>query len=85
MTWADLGSAARGLARMVADDGYDPEMILSIARGGLLVGASLGYALSVKNVYTMNVEYYTGPDERLEVPPDPAPALTSSTSETRGS
>jgi hypothetical protein len=68
MTWADLGSAARGLARMVADDGYDPEMILSIARGGLLVGASLGYALSVKNVYTMNVEYYTGVDERLEVP-----------------
>ncbi len=43
-------------------------MILSIARGGLLVGAALGYALSVKNVYTMNVEYYTGVDERLEVP-----------------
>ena len=43
MTWADLGSAARGLARMVADDGYDPEMILSIAWGGLLVGASRGH------------------------------------------
>ena len=43
-------------------------MILAIARGGLLVGAALGYALSVKNVYTMNVEYYTGVDERLEVP-----------------
>ena len=27
-----------------------------------------GYALSVKNVYTMNVEFYTGVDERLEVP-----------------
>jgi hypoxanthine phosphoribosyltransferase len=52
----------------VAADGYDPDMILSIARGGLLVGAALGYALSVKNVYTMNVEYYTGVDERLEVP-----------------
>ena len=53
---------------MVADDGYEPEMILSIARGGLLVGGALGYALDVKNVYTMNVEYYTGVDERLEVP-----------------
>jgi len=68
MRWDDLGVATRSLARMVADDGYDPEMILSIARGGLLVGAALGYALSVKNVYTMNVEYYTGIDERLEVP-----------------
>ena len=43
-------------------------MILAIARGGLLIGGALGYALSVKNVYTMNVEFYTGVDERLEVP-----------------
>ena len=68
MSWADLGVATRALAETVAADGYDPEMILSIARGGLLVGAALGYALSVKNVYTMNVEYYVGVDERLEVP-----------------
>lgn len=68
MCWDDLGAGARELARMIAADGYEPEMILSIARGGLLVGAALGYALDVKNVYTMNVEYYTGVDERLEVP-----------------
>jgi hypoxanthine phosphoribosyltransferase len=68
MHWNDLGIATRDLARLVADDGYDPDMILSIARGGLLVGAALGYALSVKNVYTMNVEYYAGVDERREVP-----------------
>ncbi len=43
-------------------------MILAIARGGLLIGGALGYALAVKNVYTMNVEFYTGVDERLEVP-----------------
>jgi hypoxanthine phosphoribosyltransferase len=68
MTWADLGTSTRALAEAVAADGYEPDMILSIARGGLLVGGALGYALSVKNVYTMNVEYYTGVDERLEVP-----------------
>ena len=53
---------------MVADDGYEPDMVLAIARGGLLIGGAIGYALSVKNVYTMNVEFYTGVDERLEVP-----------------
>jgi uncharacterized protein len=68
MTWPDLGTSTRRLAEAVAADGYDPDMILSIARGGLLVGAALGYALAVKNVYTMNVEYYTGVDERLELP-----------------
>ena len=66
--WEPFGTATRELAEMVADDDYEPEMILSNARGGLLVGGALGYALDVKNVYTMNVEYYTGVDERLEVP-----------------
>jgi hypoxanthine phosphoribosyltransferase len=67
LTWETFGTASRELAQMVADD-YEPDMILSIARGGLLIGGALGYALSVKNVYTMNVEFYTGVDERLEVP-----------------
>ena len=68
MSWEIFGDASRVLAQMVADDGYEPDMILSIARGGLLIGGALGYALSVKNVYTMNVEFYTGVDERLDVP-----------------
>ncbi len=68
MTWDIFGTASRGLAQMVVDDGYEPDMVLAIARGGLLIGGAIGYALSVKNVYTMNVEFYTGVDERLEVP-----------------
>ncbi len=68
MTWDMLGESTRTLSQMVADDGYEPDMILGIARGGLLPAGAMGYALSVKNVYTMNVEFYTGVDERLEVP-----------------
>lgn len=68
LTYEGFGRALRELARSVADDGYDPDLILCIARGGLLVGGALGYAMSVKNIYVMNVEYYTGVDERLDVP-----------------
>ena len=68
LSWSEFGQAARDLARQVADDGYEPDLVLSIARGGLLVGAALGYALDVKNTWTMNVEFYTGVDERLDVP-----------------
>ena len=68
MDWARYGTAVRELAQMVADDGYRPDMILSIARGGLFVAGSLGYALAVKNLYVMNVEYYTGVDERRDIP-----------------
>jgi len=68
MSWADLGDGSRFLAQSVADDGYSPDIILGIARGGLLVGGALGYALGVKNTFTMNVEFYTGVDERLDMP-----------------
>ena len=68
MTWDDLGAGARDLARIVHDDGFRPDIVLAIARGGLLVASALAYALGVKNTYTMNVEFYTGIDERLPVP-----------------
>src|SRR6266852_4739780 len=68
MTWQDLGDGARQLAEAVHRDGYRPDIILAIARGGLLVAGALGYALGVKNTFTMNVEFYTGVDERLEMP-----------------
>jgi len=68
MAWDELGVGARALAEAVAVDGYRPDLILGIARGGLLVAGAVGYALGVKNTFTMNVEFYTGIDERLEMP-----------------
>jgi uncharacterized protein len=68
MTWAELGIGARELAEQVYRDGYRPDMVLAIARGGLLVAGALSYALGVKNTFTMNVEFYTGIDERLPMP-----------------
>lgn len=75
LNWDSYGKAVRELAAMVADDGYRPEMILAIARGGLFCAGSLGYALSIKNIYVMNCEYYTGVDERLPVPVMLPPAV----------
>ena len=77
MSWDDLGRGARELAQAVVDDGWRPDMLLAIARGGLLVAGALSYAIGVKNTFTMNVEFYTGVDERLPVPMilPPVPAL----------
>jgi len=68
MSWDELGVGARWLAEAVRDSGFAPDLVLGIARGGLLVAGALGYALGVKNTYTMNVEFYTGVDERLPAP-----------------
>lgn len=68
LNWSEYGAASFEMAQRIADDGFHPDIILGISRGGLFFCGSLGYALGVKNIYTMNVEYYTGEDERLEVP-----------------
>jgi hypoxanthine phosphoribosyltransferase len=68
LSWELFGQASRELAQLVADDGYRPDLILSIARGGLLPAGALSYALAVKNLHVMNVEFYTGVDQRLEMP-----------------
>ncbi|MCW2706079.1 MAG: Xanthine phosphoribosyltransferase [Blastococcus sp.] len=68
LTYELFGTASRELAQQVVDDGYEPDLILSIARGGLFLAGSLGYALDVKNLFVMNVEFYTGVDERLDLP-----------------
>lgn len=68
LTWDLFGTASRELATTIAQDSFQPDLILSIARGGLFAAGALGYALNVKNLHVMNVEFYTGVDERLDLP-----------------
>ena len=68
LSWSEFGVATRALAQAVADDGYRPDVVVAVARGGLTVAGALAYALGVKNCGAMNVEFYTGVDERLAVP-----------------
>jgi hypoxanthine phosphoribosyltransferase len=68
LTWELFGTAVHELAVKVHEDGFRPDLVLAIARGGLFVAGGLGYALDVKNLHVMNVEFYTGVDERLPMP-----------------
>ena len=68
LDWALFGTASRALAQEVVDSGYEPDLVVAVARGGLLPGGAIAYAMGTKAVGTLNVEFYTGVDERL---PDP--------------
>lgn len=68
LSWEEFGRASRELAQLVVEDDFRPDLILSIARGGLLPAGALSYALNVKNLHVLNVEFYTGVDERLDMP-----------------
>jgi hypoxanthine phosphoribosyltransferase len=68
LSYEQFGIAVRELAQVIRDSNYEPDIVLSIARGGLIIGGALGYALGIKNTFTMSVEFYTGINERLAMP-----------------
>ncbi|GMA33281.1 phosphoribosyltransferase [Litorihabitans aurantiacus] len=68
LEWGTFGHAVRDLARAVVTSGWVPDVVLAIARGGLIPAGAIAYALDTKAMGTMNVEFYSGVGETL---PDP--------------
>lgn len=75
LTYERFDTAIWELAASIRASGYEPDWLVCIARGGLIVGGALGYALGIKNIATVNVEFYTDVDERLDVPVELPPVL----------
>jgi hypoxanthine phosphoribosyltransferase len=78
LTWEAYGAGVRELAQAVADSGFVPDVVLGIARGGLIPAGSLAYAIDCKNLFTLSVEFYTGVDSRRDVPVMLPPILDAS-------
>jgi hypoxanthine phosphoribosyltransferase len=68
LTYELFGTGVRELAQTVVDSGFVPDIVLGIARGGLIPGGAIAYAIDCKNLFTVSVEFYTGVDARLAVP-----------------
>ncbi|WP_341359760.1 phosphoribosyltransferase [Georgenia sp. M64] len=66
--WAQFGEAARDLAREVVRSGWMPDLVIAVARGGLVPAGAVAYALGTKAMGTLNVEFYTGVAETLPEP-----------------
>ena len=75
LQWTDFAAASRELATQVRGSGFHPDVVIAIARGGLLLAGAVSYALGTKNCGSINVEFYTGIDERLPEPVLSAPML----------
>ncbi|MGO2608591.1 MAG: phosphoribosyltransferase, partial [Brachybacterium tyrofermentans] len=68
LTWELFGTASRELAQIIADSAFEPEIVIAVARGGLLPAGSLSYALGLKLADAINVEFYTDVHETLPEP-----------------
>ncbi|HEU5484935.1 MAG TPA: phosphoribosyltransferase, partial [Microlunatus sp.] len=68
LSWSDFGVASRDLATQIVADGYVTDIVVAVARGGLLPAGALAYALGTKAAGTLNVEFYTDVEETLPAP-----------------
>lgn len=75
LDWHEFGQASHALAAQVQRSGFVPDMVVAIARGGLVLAGSVAYALDVKSCGAINVEFYTGVDLRLDEPVVLSPML----------
>lgn len=68
LDWPTFGQAMRDLIQEIVNTGWIPDLIVAIARGGLLPAGAISYAMGVKLIGTMNVEFYTDVHETLPEP-----------------
>jgi uncharacterized protein len=68
LTWETFPDAVRDLAHKVVGSGFVPEVVIAVARGGLVPGGAMAYALGTKGVGTLNVEFYTDIGKTLDDP-----------------
>ena len=68
LSWDGFGQASRDLARAIVADDFIPEVVVAIARGGLLPAGAIAYGLGIKNCGAINVEFYTGIGTVLDAP-----------------
>jgi hypoxanthine phosphoribosyltransferase len=68
LTWDGFGAATRAISRAIVADGFAPDVVVAIARGGLLPAGAIAYGLGAKNCGAINVEFYTGIGTVLDAP-----------------
>ena len=67
-SYAEFGEGITWLSQQLVASDWIPDAILGVVRGGLFVGAGIAYALDIKDVRHVNVEFYTDVGETLPEP-----------------
>lgn len=67
-SYTEFGDGIRWLSQQLVDKNWIPDTILGVVRGGLFVAAGIAYALEIKDVRHVNVEFYTDIGETLSEP-----------------
>lgn len=69
LTWQDVEEAALHVVEKIKKDTFEPDIIISVARSGLIPGSLISYALGNKQLYVIKTDLSTsqkvGKDQEL--------------------
>ena len=68
LSWGDVQRLSEELADKVAESGFRPDVLVAVSRGGFDPARILSDQLGVRRLASLQVVYYTGVNERSEVP-----------------
>lgn len=69
LTWDEVEQTALHVVEEIKKDGFEPDIIISVARSGLIPGSLISYALGNKELYVIKTDLSTaqkvGKDQEL--------------------
>lgn len=68
LSWGDVQRLSEELADKVAESGFAPDVLVAVSRGGFDPARILSDQLGVRRLASLQVVYYSGVNERSEVP-----------------
>ena len=57
LSWQDVEQDVLGIIKKMKADNFEPEVIVSIARSGLIPAAMLAYVLGNKELYVVKIDF----------------------------
>ena len=63
-SWNQIYGMILNQAQKIRGDGYKPDIIVGIARGGLVPSRILADLLETRDVAVITIEYYVGIDQK---------------------
>ena len=64
VTWGEVQGMARDLAFRIREDGFEPDIIIAVGRGGWVPGRLLSDYLGNLNLTEFKVEHYRGTEKQ---------------------
>jgi len=57
LTWEDVEQGAMNIISRMKEDNFEPDVIISIARSGLIPASLISYALGNKELYVIKIDF----------------------------